>query len=396
MGWYNTKAAKMKILIVGAGIGGLTLAHWLHQAGHTPIVVEKADSIRTEGYIIDFTGTGWDVANRMGLIPALQKVQQPIDAIIAKNRDGQTVAHVPIRDLFRAAEVDGKYMALNRRDIVAVLYEHVRDDVEVRFGVTVTQICQTVNDVTVTLTDGTSQSYDLMVGADGIHSRVRQLTFGSEAASAHYLGYHFAVFTIPGLPRFVDAAYHMLFEPNIQAGIYPLASGEWLIFAVYRHADSVVPAPAQRIRHLRDKLAGIGWLMPDILRQLTDDSQVFMDTVTQIQMPRWFQNRVVLLGDAAYCPTLISGQGASMAMAGAYFLAEALKNNPLLEQVLPAYEQRLSGHLHAIQRRAANFAPNFVPSSRWRIQLVTLAMRLMGNPLVGKLVGKQFTAKSIL
>jgi 2-polyprenyl-6-methoxyphenol hydroxylase-like FAD-dependent oxidoreductase len=385
----------MRILIAGAGIAGLTLAFWLRKSGHQPVVIEKAPDIRTDGYMIDFGGTGWDVADRMGLIDGLKRKQQPISQIEYKGGGGATTAQLSLATFYKAANVIDKFMVINRRDIVQVLYEAVQEQVSVRFGTTIESICQSDDGVAVTFEDGTTESFDILIGADGIHSSVRRLSFGEEERFAVHLGYHFAVFEVPRLAYDLGQTYQMYVEPGQQIGVYPYSASKWLVFVVQRSEDSAVPPLRERASRLRAQLSKDRWIIGDIAENLTGDTYVFMDTITQIQLPQWANNRVALIGDAAYCPSLVSGQGASMAMAGAYFLAQELGRTEV-HQAFRNYENRLRSHIEKIQKSARNFAPNFVPQSHLRIQAINWVLRMAQVPLVSQFIGKQVVLESII
>src|ERR1041385_2694844 len=132
----------MRLLISGAGIGGLTLAYWLHKTGHTPVVIEKANDIRTAGYMIDFVGSSWDVANRMGLIPQLEATSHAIDEMVFKDSEGHTIVRLPVEKLYRALNITNRYLNMDRRDIVETLYHTVQPNVEVHFATSLTAVCQ--------------------------------------------------------------------------------------------------------------------------------------------------------------------------------------------------------------------------------------------------------------
>jgi 2-polyprenyl-6-methoxyphenol hydroxylase-like FAD-dependent oxidoreductase len=386
----------MRVLIAGAGPAGLTLAYWLRKGGHTPIIIEKAPNIRTAGYMIDFAGSGWDVANRMGVIPQLEAVDQAVKEIVFKDGNGHTTAVVPVAKLYNAWGFEKRYLGLDRRDLVETLYHTVESDVEIRFDTTVTAICQSAETVTATFADGKQELFDLLVGADGIHSGVRALAFGSEAEFADYLGYYVAAFYCPALMPAPPSAYLMHVEPGMQVGVFPLPGQRWLSILVYKSEDKGHIPPAQRLQTLKDRAQGVGWITADLLNSLPAETQIYMDTVTQIEMPSWSSNRVALIGDAAYCLTLISGQGTSMAMAGAYFLAEELRQNTDYHVAFQRYEQHLRPYIEQKQKKARNFAPTFVPSSQTRITLTQWAIRLMDLPPVTPLVSKQMNFKSII
>lgn len=386
----------MRILISGAGIAGLTLAHWLHKFGHEAIIVEKSPNIRTTGYMIDFTGTGWDVADRMGLIPAIRKHAFPTEAVTYKNEKDEITAQISMKKLMASMGANNNFAALNRRDLVLMLYEMVKDYTEIRFASTIESITQSRECVSATYNDGTQDSFDLLIACDGIHSNVRRLTFGEESLFSHYLGYQFAIFTIPAGEQDLGHSYHVHVKPNLQLGIMPINSEEWLIFVAYQHDSATIPIPENRLAFLQEKLAGIAWLAPELLAKLTPETDIFMDTISQIQMPRWFNNRVGLIGDAAYCPTLISGQGASMAMAGAYFLAEELSQSEDYQVAFQNLDSRLRPHIEKVQQRARNFAPTFIPKSRLRIQMLNWVLRFADLPMFRQIVGKQITTESIL
>lgn len=393
MASYHGASTRRSVLISGGGIAGLTLAYWLHHHGLQPTIIEQAPQLRPEGYAIDFAGSGWDVAERMQLIPELRRRQNTVPYFIFKDGAGRTLARLPTAVFLRAFE--GKMIQTMRPDLEAALYETIRDTVPVRFGTSIQQITQAHDQVAVTFTDGTEEAFDLVVGADGTHSNVRRLVFGDEREFAVYLGYYFATFPAPNLDDFEDGAMICL-EPNRQATVYPDHHGGYTALLVYRAQDAGHIAAAQRKPMLEEYYQGAGWVIPQMIASITDSTPVYLDSVTQIRMPRWSDGRITLVGDAVHCLTLISGQGASTAMGGAYILAEELGKAEDHRTAFAAYERRVRPFVEDKQRKARRFAKTFVPGSHLGVQLSYLTMKLMFTPLLARFIGKQFGFDSLL
>jgi 2-polyprenyl-6-methoxyphenol hydroxylase-like FAD-dependent oxidoreductase len=333
----------------------------------------------------------------MGLIPQLKATSYSIDAMVFKDAAGHTTVRLPVEKLYRALGITDRYLTLDRRDFVETLYHAVQSDIEVHFGTSLTTICQSADGVAVTTTgDQLDGRFDLVVGADGIHSNVRRLVFGQESQYANYLGYYVAAFYAPALTGKLEAGCVIHVEPDVQFGIYPLSSDRWLVIPIYKSADEGYISPERRLAVLRSHLRNVGWITQEVLDKLAPDAPIFLDAVTQIKMPKWSCNRVVLIGDAAHCSTLISGQGAALAMAGAYFLTEELNQTGDPQAAMIKYEKRLRPHVEKIQTKAKNFAPTFVPSTQLRITLSYWAMRLIDFPPVTQLFGKQLDVKSFI
>lgn len=386
----------MRILISGGGLAGLTTAYWLRQGGHEPIVIEKAPTLRDDGYGLDFFGAGYDVADRMGLIPALAERQLAhsgdggVAYVDAKGKVLAELKYSAIREV-----LGGRYLPLMHGTLVDVIFDAVPDDVEVRFDSSITAVGQTSDGVTVEF-DGESESFDLLVGADGIHSNVRGLVFGPEEDFAVYLGYRFACYFLHGEYE-RSALWDNYVEPNREVGIY---SGddenELVAFLLWADAnDSWIP-PSERADRLRSVYAGAGWQAEQVLSELPAGDDILMDTVTQIQMPGWRNGRVVLVGDAAGCMTLVSGQGASMALAGGFVLAEELSANEDWSQALANYEARVKPQMDIRQRKAHDFAKRFVPGSKAGVEAQVALMKLITHHAFSGLLKSQFVGESFL
>ena len=177
---------KLRILVSGGGLAGLAAAYWLHRNGHEAVVIERAPGLRRDGYGLDFFGTGYDVAERMGIVEDLAPTQIFMDqgsGIAFVDGDGKPLAELKI-DAVREI-LGGKYMGLMHYNLEQVLYDAVKEDVDVRFSTSIDEVAQSADAVRVTYADGDTESYDLLVGADGIHSNVRGLVFGPEADRIH-------------------------------------------------------------------------------------------------------------------------------------------------------------------------------------------------------------------
>ena len=383
-----------RILVSGGGIAGLTLAIRLRHNGFEPLVIEREPALRREGYMMDFFGTGWDVAERMGLVDELRAVHYPIDALEFVDAQGKPFMHMPIDRLRRA--LDNKYVYLRRQDLEGILNRRARDaGVEVRYGTSLAALHDRGDTVDARFDDGSIDSFALVVGADGVHSRVRELAFGPEEQFAIFLGLHVAAFHVNrGDLPFVPAA-RVYEEPDRLIMVYPLDDARLDATFVFRHS-ALHLRHNERLSFLREKFRGAGWITSEIISARSEDTPVFLDSVTQISMPSWHHGRVALIGDACGCLTLLAGQGSHMAMAGGYVLAQELARHDNHAAAFAAYQNFLKPHVEAKRRSAARFAGLFVPTPDSWPWLRRLAIRLLfSRPLI-RLGMVAFGATSVL
>lgn len=383
------------VLISGGGIAGLTLAILLKRMGWEPTVVERNDAPSTEGYMMDFFGSGWDVAERMGLIGDLNAVHYPIKRIEFVRDDGHPYLTAPIERISRA--LSHRYVYLRRSDLERILFNRVSNKgVAVRFGTTIDTLAEQSDGVAATFSDGTQGEFALVIGADGIHSRVRDLAFGSSRTVMHYLGYYVAAFHFPDSHHDLGNAVKIREQIDRTAMFYPLGAKRADATYLFRYPDvGHVPA-ADRMALLRKVFSGAGWIIERVLDEQPGAAPVFFDSATQVAMPDWHAGRVALIGDACGCLTLLAGQGSHMAMAGAYVLAQELERAATHQEAFGAYQRFLKPQVEKRQRDAAWFSKFFVPSERSRPWLRRLAIDAMFSSLgIGLMMG-QFGGKSVL
>lgn len=364
------------VLIVGAGVAGLSAAWWLARGGWRVTVLERAANLRTNGYMIGLSGPGYGVARTMGLLPELERVHRRIEENLYLGRDGKPLLRMRYQDLLKGLE----WITLSRAELVAVLHGALPQRVEIRFGVTVEQVHEAGDGVVATLTDGTSVDADLLIGADGIHSLVRALQFGAEETFARHLGYRVAAFQAPdtlGLGHdFLSYA-----EPGRITELYTLADGRLATLYAWRSPDHAPVAREERQAVLRAAFAGAH---PHALRwidALGPEEPLYFDDMTLIEMPRWSKGRVLLLGDAAHCLTLLSGQGAGMAMVSAAVLAEELARGEIGD-ALARHEARLRPAIRRLQDRSRKIAGWFIPATERAFAVRNAIMRWAPKPLL--------------
>lgn len=384
----------MRILISGGGIAGLTLAYWLHHYGFQPCVIEQADGIRRDGYGIDFFGTGYDVAERMGIIEQLKDQPLPMTHIAYVNGQGQPTSHMDM-DFMRKI-MNGKYIGLMHWTLEEALYEKIANQVEFRSRSSLQAIQQEQDGVTVTFQDGTTEKFDLLIGADGVHSQTRTLVFGPEEQFSRPMGYTIACY--PLRDRYnLHSTWTMYPEAGRLVGAYGSNHDEEIITLFMHKTEDKTHIPReQRLSHLCQTFAGMGWLTTQLLNDTPDSTSIFMDTATQIQMPTWHNKRVALVGDACGCPTLISGQGASLAMGGAYILAEALHEQKNYQDAFRSYENQMLSYVTQQQNGARGQAKYFAPGSKLEVQLQYVVLKLLMRPAFTGLLRQVFGAESLL
>ena len=384
----------MRVLISGGGIAGLTLAYWLHQYNITPVVIEQAQGLRRDGYAIDFLGTGYDVASRMGLIDQLAAEQIPFERLVYVNKQGKPIAKLDA-DLMRSI-MGGKYMGLMHETLGEVLYEVLEGTVEVGFGRWINAIEAGPDAVVVTFNDGTTASFDLLIGADGVHSTTRALVFGPEEQFSRYLGYTIACY--PLADRYcIGRTFQMYNEPGRLVAAYCTPQGDDILtFFMYPVAKKEHVPREQRLSRLREVFVGMDWLAGQFLSDVSPSENIFMDAVIQIEMPTWHRGRVALVGDSCDCPTLLSGQGASLAMGGAYLLARALHESADYEQAFSRYEQQMSAPVQKEQKSGRSFARSFLPATPLGLFTQQTMLKVLLRPMFRGQLSRIFGAESFL
>jgi 2-polyprenyl-6-methoxyphenol hydroxylase-like FAD-dependent oxidoreductase len=367
----------MRILIVGAGIAGPTLAYWLRRGGHEPTLVERAPQPRQGGYLVDFWGAGFDVAERMGIVPELLDAGYLLRELREVGADGRTKTSLDPRRLID--DVAGRYVTVARSDLASAISGALGDEVETIFGDTVQAIRDDGRRVQVDFASGAEREFDLVVGADGLHSSVRRLVFGPDEAYERDLGIAVAAFDVEGYPRRDELVAVAHTEVGFQSLRLALRDGATMFLFTFRH-DGPIPEddPAAQQNLLRTTLAGASGDVPAILARLPEARTFYFDRVSQIRMPTWSRGRVALVGDAAACPSLLAGQGSALAMVEAYELAAELhRARDDHAAAFAGYERRLAPLVRTKQDAAVGLGAAFAPRTRVQLLMRSSALRVM-------------------
>ncbi|GAA4791818.1 FAD-dependent monooxygenase [Actinomycetospora chlora] len=377
-----------RVLVVGASIAGPAVAHWLHRWGADVTVVERAPALRPGGQAVDARGVTREVIERMGLDAAVRAARTETAGAHTVDADGTVL------ETFRADDDGGDgfiaEIEILRGDLAQVLHDATRDDVAYVFGDRIAELTQDVDGVDVTFAGGDRQRFDLVIGADGLHSALRATVFGPREEFVRHLGLVLAFYSVPnefGLDRWLldfqdkasgrSALLRPIQDATRAMAMFSFPAAEFDV----DHRD----LEAQK-RLLRERTADLGWWTPRILAHLDDAPDFYLDQVAQVVMDRWSTGRVALLGDAACSASPMSGQGTGIALVGAYLLAGELAAAGWDPEVgFARYEERMRpfveanqeiGRLHVQTLQApgpdAGPAPDF--ESEWFAELIGRAI----------------------
>jgi len=372
----------MRIVINGIGVAGPALAYWLTRSGHDVLLVEEAPQLRTGGYIIDFWGIGYDLAERMGLIGEIRALGYQVREVRLVDSSGRKTGGFNV-EVFRRLTND-RFTSVRRSDVSTTIYQAIQGKVETLLGESVAGIEDDGHRVRVRFDRAAEREADLVIGADGLHSRVRRLVFGPDAAFQTSLGYHVAAFETDGYRPREELVYISHGLPGRQISRFSMRDDKTLFLFVFR--DELMAGHEEPKSVLRHVFAGAGWEWPQIEAEIERAGDIYFDSVSQIRMSHWTKGRIALLGDAAACVSLMAGEGTGLAIAEAYVLAGELHAcRGDLATAFARYEQRLMPFLQKKQQSAERFASAFAPKTSLGIALRNLVTRLLRVPLVSDL-----------
>lgn len=363
--------AKPRALIVGAGIAGLSAAWWLDKAGWTSTLIEQAPAIRDGGYIVGLSGSCINTIEQMGLREQLEAISYRFDENIIKDPRGRELLRL------RYEDVHGKLgnHAVCRDDITRALYEALPESATVRFSETLDAAVDEGDKVRATLTSGETIEADLLIGADGIRSSVRDM-FWKDDDCLEDLGYSYAVYDVQ--QKDPEAQCVSFNSPGHLDVLYSLRGNRLAALHIWRDDHAQIPARTARFDVLRKITSGGAQLVTQVIDAAQRaGASPLIDSLTMVNLRRWSKGRVLLLGDAAHCLTLMSGQGAGMAIASAEVLGTELLVCRDVAQALGNHERKLRPAIESLQLRSRKMAAMYIPKNRFWYWLRNVMVRIM-------------------
>jgi 2-polyprenyl-6-methoxyphenol hydroxylase-like FAD-dependent oxidoreductase len=374
------------VLISGVGIAGPTLAFWLKAAGFEPTLIERAPSLRTGGYVVDFWGLGYEIAERMGLTREINRIGYHMREMRIVDDRGKRVTGFGTKVFGELT--GGHYVTLGRSDLSRLLFEKVKDTTEVIFDNEIVGLQECEDCVQVQFKHAGERRFDLVIGADGLHSAVRRLAFGPQPQFEKHLGYVVAAFEVRGYRPRDEDVYLMHGQPGRMVGRFTLHDDRTLFLFVFAADSDSLPATLDLQKAmLRERYRDGKWECARIVDELDRTHELYFDRVSQIRMENWSRGRVVLAGDAAFCVSLVAGQGSALAMISAYVLAGELANaGGRHEEAFGKYEAFLRAYINTKQQGAERFAAVFAPKTQWGLWFRNQVIKAFAIPGLARLV----------
>lgn len=380
IGGYAPHVIESTVLVSGASVAGPVLAYWLHRFGFQPTVVERTAELRFGGggHAVDLFGPAVQIMDWMGVLPRVRDARTSTE-IISYLREGHRPVDVSAE--LMSEGVSERHIEIMRGDLTKIIYDAGRSDIEYVFGNSISTLRETEEAIEVTFQHGPPRTFDLVIGADGLHSITRRLAFGDEYQFLHFLGGYFAVFTAP---NYLDLHQRMLGFADVgrTVAIYPVReTGQARVLLLWRtdaphDYDRHDPAAQRRLIH--NLYGDMGWEMPRLLAELDKADDLYLDSISTIVMDTWARGRVTLVGDAGYSPGAAVGGGTSLAVVGAYVLASELAAaSGDHRRGLAAYEQALRPAVRHSQTIGPFVLQTLIPRSRLQVWATAEAVHLL-------------------
>ncbi|HEY8919119.1 MAG TPA: FAD-dependent monooxygenase [Chitinophaga sp.] len=340
-----------RVLVSGASFAGLSTAYWMNKLGYKVTVVEIANGLNMGGTPVNIEGNTINVVKRMGLFEQIRSKRLAMEMLEFKNADDVTEGAMILRK--EGEELPGDECEIERNTLLNMLFDTVKNDVEFIFSNNITALNETKNNIEVTFKDGSQQAFDLVFGCDGIHSAVRKIWFGHEAAYSHFLGQYFSITIVNKLlikentTQFYnvpDKAVMLNAYNNKTDIIFCFRSGKEI---PYDYRDE-----AQQRKIILEQFTGQSWRTHELLEEVKSSKTFYFDKLCQIKMPSWTKGRVALVGDAGYCASPAAGKGGSLAIDGAAALADAFqKHHGNFELAFQDYNKSFRPFIEEVQAK---------------------------------------------
>jgi 2-polyprenyl-6-methoxyphenol hydroxylase-like FAD-dependent oxidoreductase len=362
--------ARLQILISGAGIAGCTLAYWLLRNGHAVSVVERGRSLRSSGSPVDVRGAAVEVVERMNIAAQLREARIQVKGMTLLDEDGQRITRVNLEAA--RLSIAPKDMELARGDLARILHEASKNGVDYIFGDSIKAMAQDEGGVDVSFEHSPARRFDLVVGADGLHSIVRRLAFGADTEFVRHAGLYAATIALPALES-PEGEMFMLNTPGKLVALHPCQDKPLAYFVFWRpeiREFNYIDLD-QHKNILEGTFKGMRWRVPEFLEIMRASPDIYFDSVSRVDVENWARGRIVLLGDASSCVSLF-GDGSTLAICGAYELAEALTaTRANVAAACSRYQEVHQKLVASKQKNLVSTASRIVPRTRAGIWVST-------------------------
>jgi 2-polyprenyl-6-methoxyphenol hydroxylase-like FAD-dependent oxidoreductase len=381
-----------KVLISGASIAGPTLAFWLDRFGFSTTIVERADSLRLGGQNVDIKGAAQKVVQLMGIEDEIIAADTGELGVRFVNKDNITKAELPKGE----SNLGTSELEILRGDLVKILYNHTKNNVEYIFGNQITELNEFKDGVKVTFKNGEIRDFDLVICADGIRSRTRYLIFGDEPI-VRPVGLYISYFTIPKTAS--DSRWARWYNGTNSRVIVMRPDNEGTTRASFSFLSE--PKGYEKLSTfeqkeiLKQKFSDAGWEATRVLSALENNTDIYFDAISQVIAPRWSNGRCAMTGDAAFCPSPLTGMGVSLSVLGAYILAGELSKHSDHQQAFAEYEKVFRPYVTKIQKLPPGVPKLAHPKTKIGIVVLNTIINIISSKAIKK-IGMIFTNKDKL